>query len=98
MKLRHAVPLTLIGWYLMVPPLIPNTHEINKSAPLSQWMIRRTFPHNAGCEATKYQLRKRALAAEVEFSHHGRRGNPDLYCIPCNAECVAIGDPRLKGR
>jgi len=49
MKPRHAAAPTFVGWYLMVPPAIPDTHEVNKSAPVAQWTIRRTFPRDAGC-------------------------------------------------
>ncbi len=97
MKPCHAAALALVGWYLMVPPAIPNTHEVNKSAPLAQWTIRRTFPRNAGCENAKSRLRTQALAAQAEKDAAGRRGqrNPDSYCILCNAECVSTDDPRL---
>lgn len=99
MNLRHAAALALVGWYLMVPPAIPNSHEVNKSAPVSQWTIRRTFPLDAGCENAKYHLRTQALAAQANKDATGRRGrmDPDLFCILCNAACVSTDDPRLKG-
>jgi|HubBroStandDraft_6_1064221.scaffolds.fasta_scaffold214846_3 hypothetical protein len=53
MTIRHAAALALVGWYLMVPPAIPGTHEVNQSAPLSQWTLRRMFPRNQGCETAK---------------------------------------------
>jgi hypothetical protein len=100
MRLRHAAALALTGWYLMLPPTIPNSHEVDQSAPLSQWTIRHTFPHDAGCEAAKFRVRKEALAAQAQNDATGRRGhgNPDLFCIRCHAQCVAEGDPRLKAK
>ena len=96
-KPRHAAALALVGWYLMVPPAIPNTGEVNKSAPLAQWTIRRTFPRNAGCENAKSRLRTQALAAQADKDAAARRGlrNSDSRCIVCNAECVSTDDARL---
>ncbi|MGB0059121.1 hypothetical protein [Candidatus Binatus sp.] len=99
MSLRHAAALALVGWYLMVPPAIPGTGQVDQSAPLSQWKIRRQFPHDQGCEATKARLREQALAAQTQNdAAEPRRGerNPEQRCILCNAQCVAQDDPRLK--
>jgi hypothetical protein len=38
MKLRHAVALAIVGWYLMVPPMYEH-NDIDSSAPLSPWQI-----------------------------------------------------------
>ncbi len=99
MKLCHAAALSLMAWYLMVPPVIPNTpREANKSAPLSQRTIRRTFPRNEGCEAAKDRLLKRGMAAQAQRDTTGRRGlrNTEASCILCQARCVSEDDPRLK--
>jgi hypothetical protein len=98
MKLRHAAALSLMAWYLMVPPRIPNTGEVNKSVPLSQWIIRRSFPRNQGCEAAKDRLQKQGLANQAEVDAMGRRAphNPEFHCVLCQAQCVADDDPRLK--
>jgi hypothetical protein len=98
MNIRHAAALALVGWYLMVPPRIPGTGEVNQGVPLSQWTKRRLFPHNEGCEAAKARLRQDALAAQTQNdAADPRRGrNPELHCVLCKAECVADDDPRLK--
>jgi hypothetical protein len=99
MTVRHAAALAIVGWYLMVPPTIPGTGEVNQGVPLSQWTIRRRFPHNEGCEATKARLHEQALAAQTQRdAQDPRRGerNPELRCILCQAQCVADDDPRLK--
>jgi hypothetical protein len=98
MTIRHAAALALVGWYLMVPPAMPGIHEVNQSAPLSQWNIRRKFPHSQGCEAAKARLHDQALAAQTENDamNPRRGGNPGLRCILCQAQCVAEDDPRLK--
>lgn len=98
MHIRHAAALSLIGWYLMVPPFVPNTHEVNKSAPLSQWTKRRTFPKNEGCEAAKERVQKAGLAHQAQIDAIGRHRNhnPELHCALCQAQCVPADDPRLK--
>jgi len=99
MSIRHAAALSLMTRLLMVPPVIPNTpREANKSAPLSQWTIRRTFPRNEGCEAAKDRLLKQGMAAQAQRDATGRRGlrNTEASCILCQAQCVSEDDPRLK--
>jgi hypothetical protein len=99
MSIRHAAALALlVGWYLMVPPAIPGTGEVNRSAPLSQWTIRRQFPHNQGCEAAKARLHQQTLADQTQRSlrRASASRNPESHCILCNAQCVAEDDPRLK--
>ena len=98
MKIRHAAVLSLVAWYLMVPPLVPNTHEVNRSAPLSQWTIRRQFPRNQGCEAARDRLQMQGQAAQSVGDATGRRAhrNPESTCALCNAQCVEEGDSRLQ--
>jgi hypothetical protein len=97
MNLRHAAALALVGWYLMVPPAIPGTGEVNLSASLRQWTIRLLFADNQGCEAAKASLHQQELAAETERDALSQRlRNPELHCILCNAQCVPQDDPRLK--
>jgi len=99
MTIRHATALALVGWYLMVPPRVPGTGEVNRSVPLSQWNIRRQFPKNEGCEAAKSRPHGQALAAETHNDAANPRRdvrNPELRCILCNAQCVADDDARLK--
>ena len=100
MKIRHTAALALVGWCLMIPPAIPGTYEVNQSAPLSQWTIRRIFPHNEGCEAPKARLRELALAAQGQRDVLARRSqrNPDSHCVLCKAQCVAEDDLRLKDK
>jgi hypothetical protein len=98
MTIRHAVAFALVGWYLMVPPTIPGTSEVNQSALLSQWKIRRKFPHSQGARLAKARLYDQALAAQTENDavNPRRGGIPALHCILCKAQCVAEDDPRLK--
>jgi hypothetical protein len=99
MTIRHAAAFAIVGWYLMVPPAIPGTAQVDQSAPLSQWKIRRKFPHNQGCETAKARLHDQALAAQTQNdAMNPRRGerDPELHCILCQAQCVEDSDSRLK--
>jgi hypothetical protein len=97
MKLRHAAALALMGWLLMVPPVVPPTREVNKSAPLKEWTVIFEFPNNEGCDSARYKLRKQTLAGQAAQAK-GKTPtiDPDAFCALCSAQCVASDDPRLK--
>lgn len=94
MTTRHAAAFALVGWYLMIPPQIPNSTLVNNDVPLAQWKKVRTFPHSEGCEAAKSRAREQALAHLAQIQH-GRAGDPQRHCPRCFAECVKDDDPRL---
>jgi len=72
MKPYHVAALALVGWYLMMPPLIPDTRRVNRDAPLSQWKTAHKFPQNAGCESAKLRVREAGLARNAEnMPRHG---------------------------
>jgi hypothetical protein len=96
-NLRHAAALALVSWLLMVPPVVPSTREVNKSAPLKEWTVMFEFPNNEGCDSARYELRKRALAVQAAQAR-GKTPtiDPGAFCAVCSAQCVAGDDPRLK--
>ena len=54
MNPRHAAAVALVGWYLMVPPIVrPSGREgtTDTNAPLSKWVkvIRGTFDSDDAC-------------------------------------------------
>jgi len=53
MKPRHAAALALIGWYLMAPPMDQQTHKVKLDAPLSEFMVWKSFDTARECEADK---------------------------------------------
>ena len=55
MKLRHATALTLIGWYLMAPPMTKST--LPYDPPTKLWQIQQTFSSKADCEASLAKLK-----------------------------------------
>jgi hypothetical protein len=96
MKPCYVAALALVGWYLMMPPVIPDTHRVNRDAPLSQWRIAHKFPKSAGCENAKHRAREAGMVAQANGEAPRRLANPDLTCVRCAAECVEDSDPRLK--
>jgi hypothetical protein len=49
MMLRQAAALTLLGWYLMMPPAI-DFKTIDTHAPLSHWTQFSGYDSVAACE------------------------------------------------
>jgi hypothetical protein len=57
MKPRHAAALALVGWYLMLPPAVPNDPDkVDSSAPLSQWEVMTTFDSQSQCAAEQTRM------------------------------------------
>jgi hypothetical protein len=52
MKARHAAALALVGWYLMLPPVISDGRT-RKDAPLSRWYIFSSFETKEECEQVR---------------------------------------------
>jgi hypothetical protein len=59
MKIRHPTAIILIGWYLMIPPLVTRSGvlymEPNVAAPLTEWRAAQlengtTLDSEAECE------------------------------------------------
>jgi hypothetical protein len=90
---RHAAALALVGWYLMVPPLLPRLSEgepylgFLPLAPLSQWTIV-DFDSARGCiDAHARLLRDRVM----------KNVNDEIRIEQAySARCIATDDPRLK--
>ncbi len=94
----HVAALSLVAWYLMVPPKVPGTGQINPSAPRSQWIIRRTFPREEGCLTARDRLRTEGQN-RIATKARGVSGGGQLrWCVGCSAECVATDDPSLKAK
>ena len=93
MKACHAVALALVGWYLMMPPVVPAGNgwlTWDADAPLSQWKTIGSFDTAIQCQA---DLRARREAARTRT---GKAGN-GLRKFAGTLRCVGSDDPRLKG-
>jgi hypothetical protein len=63
MNLQHAVVVSLLGWYLMLPPLVPLTSsaiplpfQFQADDPISQWDEQSSFDSADACEKAKAKL------------------------------------------
>ena len=71
MKAGHAAALALVGWYLMIPPLVRNEKwcvplHVDDKKPLSAWQRYRSFDSDQACEAGKRQEIKRLQDASAQ--------------------------------
>jgi hypothetical protein len=100
MKPRHAAALALVGWYLMVPPLVgtpPNQVSVNLGAPLSEWETYDSYDSAADCHNAA--LEQLAISEHVSAHHNCDTENTceTLQTQTKLAKCIATDDPRLKG-
>jgi hypothetical protein len=101
-NLRHAAALALVGWYLMMPPIVrPSGREgtADTNTPLSKWVkvIRGTFDSEDACGValrrfqfgvqSNYQSAAPEALTESEFQSIQQASS---------AKCIASDDPRLK--
>ena len=64
MTLRHAAVLALVGWALMVPPLIDSS-GVATQEPLSKWTSLGTFDSAEDCDRGRIdEMTRRERAAE----------------------------------
>ena len=89
MHLRHLAALTLIGWFLMMPPTGRDFPMGNDHAPLSQWVKRPvTYRDKAECEhVLDQQRRMRNRSSKRTAAKYFEK-----------AQCISADDPRLKGK
>jgi hypothetical protein len=88
MKLRHAAALAIVGWYLMIPPRTAHDHvTFDDHAPLASWFVFSAHDAAHECEGAKFLNREA----------HKQSGDPMKAALD-SAQCIAIDDPRLKGK
>lgn len=84
LKFRHGAALALVGWYLMVPPLV-GLNAYNSDAPLNTWKLFLSFDSAAECEAFAADRQKNATDSDVRNAAR-------------ESKCIASDDPRLKDK
>jgi hypothetical protein len=89
MTLRHAAALTLIGWYLLAPPIVhdPGHWHPNLAAPLNEWIVGKSFDTATECEKrlaydNSNAENPTAVASTTEQMNHlgGPSGIPTNCC------------------
>jgi hypothetical protein len=102
MNLRHAAALALVGWYLLMPPIVMEGEKakVDGRVPLSQlYHDDRVYQTESECEEENAKLR---AIAESHKNWIGPSGSVaaanDRYVLLTNQRCIANDDPRLKGK
>ena len=90
MNPRHMAALTLVSWFLVIPP---NTNLSRQwEVPLSQWQVYKTFDTGKECVSNLMDIQSRII-------HDYKGKSLPLSTRPLVlGQCVASDDPRLKGK
>ena len=78
-------------WLLIVPPEEPRPFGQTRAlteAPLSQWMVKETYPTAADCDGV---LHPRRSPQDTHFFIRSTR------TVPTGLQCIATDDTRLTG-
>jgi hypothetical protein len=103
MKTRHATALTIVVWYLMIPP-IGADNKVDAHAPLLQWRKGVSFNSQKECDdSLKDAIQNPMTPAEYQAAAKATRKakmNPlsmsEMTKRTAESLCVAVDDPRLK--
>jgi hypothetical protein len=99
--LRHAAALALVGWYLMVPPLVePDKRAVDHQAPLGAWLMMKSFDSASGCQRTMEAMQSAPPKPETHIeglTEDQRRTAAKVAKDWMDSMlCVSTDDPRLK--
>ena len=99
---RHLIVLSLLGWYLMLPPATQQPNGLpwpDGKAPISQWTIAESFDRAKACEGELDKHRKKFQRTYSKISHQFAESefwSRFYVAAAAQATCVATDDPRLK--
>jgi hypothetical protein len=109
-KPRHAAALSLVGWYLMLPPLADRAYDLSQprliegDAPLSEWIIKRAYDTAEECVKAQKALHDDSYPIESKYvnsNHEDADSTERIKTIDIvqnlQAECIETDDPRLNG-
>lgn len=105
MNLRHAASLSLMGWYLIVPPpsckpsWLSEWKPVPCTAPLSEWIVALSKSSSAKCaaerEADIAYGKQEATAFKGSSSKQLVDSSQSLYWRALTERCISTDDPRL---
>jgi hypothetical protein len=98
MKPRHAAALALVGWYLLIPPLVNAPYKVDTEAPLTNWKVYQTFDTREECD--KFQSSAQAKYKATASAPIGtiKKGSRAFALQMTFAQCISSDDRRLKAR
>jgi hypothetical protein len=109
-RLRHAVTLSLLGWYLLLAPLRAQSIRartsrptvlfasdvLNLKAPLSKWQKKGIFDSERDCSNERRKLYNQQLADFRQATEPREKRNLSYEMFRSrHAKCVASDDPRF---
>jgi hypothetical protein len=95
MNHNHIVALTLVAWYLMVPPLVNAPYKIDTEVPLTNWKVYQTFNTQEECKKSQSSAKAKYQHTATAQSGTIQRGSRAFALQMEFAECVSSDDPGL---
>jgi hypothetical protein len=98
MKLRHAVAPALVGWYLLLPPLVNAPYKVDTEAPLTSWKVYQTFDTRDECDKSRLAAEARYKPTATASIGSIKKGTRAFALQMTFAQCISSDDRRLKAR
>lgn len=107
MRPYHAAALALLGWYLMIPPIVPSPSQSlgnrkvmkrmswfpDSKAKLGRWSISGSYDNPTDCEKLKQLLISAGDQCASPYTW------TRAFCAAAtHAKCIASDDPRVNDR
>ena len=96
MRIRHAAAFALMGWYLILPPVLYPSRQVNPDAPITKWNHYQVFETAKECEDANMSLRKKAEALSRDEKLNPKSVVETAAAQGSLGRCIASDDPRLK--
>jgi hypothetical protein len=95
-RCRLLLALTLIGWYLMTPPLVQQDGQLrpDSRAPFSEWQHVDSYDSADACRQGITDHLKIIQRSDFRGFAADKSAAISEYQ---SAECIGTDDPRLKG-
>jgi hypothetical protein len=105
MRLTHAAALTLMGWYLMVPPgsCKPGWRSdggpLPCNAPVSEWVVAQSFSLEDNCNAERSNDISQSPGATAKAKNSGDKQLDDstrkVHWRALTEICISADNPLL---
>jgi hypothetical protein len=95
MKTNQIAGLVLIGWYLMVPPLVNEPYKIDTEAPLTSWRVYQTFETADQCKESLSAAKSKYNQTATSPIGTIKRGSRAFALQMVFGQCVKSDDPGL---
>ena len=96
MRLRHACASFLVGWFLIVPPIVGQSPklQVESGAPASKWEIVDEYASLSGCERDRGMWKSERT---WKILTHRSNAHPPKREAFAESLCIPSDDPKLNG-